>query len=440
MNVDKIHPSFLEKIKLKPIISKEIEERIGKSTLDQLISARESKIKTIISFKNDSDRKKFIKNHKNLEIISTFEIVPSLLMEIDPKTIFDLSEDELIECIEENQRLYQSMNNVSELLNIKRFKNSLLPFTGKNVSIALLDSGIGKNFVSLDYSSIHQINFTNEEPSDENFHATLLTHILKNKSSEFGEGYIGLCPDVKIIDFKIFNNAGVAYFSDFLKAFDHILENDFKFNILLICSSTLNPVSNGNDILSKSCDILFNKLNIIIVASGGNFGPEFNTIGSPGASKSAITVGAISKEGKITYFSGKDLIDVNNYKPEVWLPGSKITVPVKGIDTYEISGTSISAIFCAGIIALIKEAKPQITRDEILELFNKSKTFMLKRKSENVVGFIDVVQIFKILGLYEEKPVPYSILVKKAIYLSIGFLIISLILFYLIRFLDFILI
>ncbi|MBA7681581.1 hypothetical protein ES703_89921 [subsurface metagenome] len=384
MNVDKIHPSFLEKIKLKPIISKEIEERIGKSTLDQLILSRESKIKTIISFKNDSDRKKFIKNHKNLEIISTFEIIPSLLMEIDQKTIFDLSEDGLIKCIEENQRLYQSMNNVSELLNIKRFKNSLLPFTGKNVSIALLDSGIGKNFESLDYSSIHQINFTNEEPSDENFHATLLTHILKNKSSEFGEGYIGLCPDVKIIDFKIFNNAGVAYFSDFLKAFDHILENDFKFNILLICSCTLNPVSNGNDILSKSCDILFNKLNIIIVTSGGNFGPEFNTIGS--------------------------------------------------------SGTSISATFCAGIIALIKETKPQITRDEILELFNKSKTFMAKRKSENVVGFIDVVQIFKILGLYEEKPVPYSTLVKKAIYLSIGFLIICLILFYSIRFLDFILI
>ncbi len=51
MNVDKIHPSFLEKIKLKPIISKEIEERIGKSTLDQLILAREFKIKTIISFK-----------------------------------------------------------------------------------------------------------------------------------------------------------------------------------------------------------------------------------------------------------------------------------------------------------------------------------------------------------------------------------------------------
>lgn len=440
MNVDKIYPSFLEKIKLKPTISKEIEERIGKSTLDQLILARESKIKTIISFKSDSDQKKFIQNHKNLEIISTFKIVPSLLMETDQKTIFDLSEDELIEYIEEDQRLYQSMNTVSELLSINKFKNSLLPFTGKNVTIVLLDSGTKKDCDSLDYSLIEQINLTNEEPSNENFHATLLTHILKNKSTEYGEGFLGLCPDIKLFDLKVFNNAGVAFISDFLRAFDYILEKIIKFDILLICSSTLNPSSNGNDILSKSCDILFNKLHIIIIASAGNFGPESNTIGVPGASKSAITVGAISKEGKITYFSGKDLIDMNNYKPEVYFPGSKITVPVKGIDTYEVSGTSISATICAGIIALIKEAKPQITRNEILELFNKSKTFMLKRKSENAIGFIDVVEIFKLLGFYEEKPVPYSILVKKAIYLSVSFAIISLILFYIIRLLDFVLI
>ena len=440
MNIDKIDPSFCKKLQPKSTISKEIEEKIGKNILNQLLLARKNNIRAILSFKNENNRKKFVQKNKDLKILLKLKIIPSLVIESDKKTIFKLSDDNLLFYIEEDQRLYQSMNYVSELLNINKFKNSLFPYTGKNVTIAFLDSGIGQNFESLDYSSIEQINLTNEEPSDENFHATLLAHILKNDSLEFGEKFIGICPDVKLIDIKIFDNAGVAFMSDFLRAFDYILENNIKFDILLLCSSTLNPISNGNDILSKSCDILFNKLNIIIVASGGNFGPESNTIGSPGASKSAITVGALSKQSKITYFSGKGSNDVIDNKPEVYFPGSKVTIPVKGINTYEISGTSTSATICAGIIALIKEAKSQITRDEILELFNNSKTFILKRKSENVIGFINVVQIFKSLGLYEKSPVPYSILVKKAIYLSVGFIIISLILFYLIRFIDFILI
>ncbi len=440
MNIGKINPHFLEKLQLKSTISKEIEDKISKNILEQLIMARNPNIRTIVSFKNEKDREKFVQKNTSLKILLKLNIIPSLIIVSDKNTILDLSDDNLIDNIEEDQRLYQSMNYVSELLNINKFKNSLFPYTGKNVTIAFLDSGIGQNFESLDYSSIEQINLTGEEPSDENFHATLLIHILKNNSPDFGEGFIGICPDVKIIDFKIFDNAGIAFMSDFLRAFDYILENDVKFDILLTCSSTLNPSSNGNDILSKSCDILFNKLNAIIVVSGGNFGPESNTIGSPGTSKSVITVGAISKQSKITYFSGKGSNDMSDNKPEVFFPGSKVTIPVKGIDTYEISGTSTSATICAGIIALIKEAKPQITKDEILELFNNSKTFMLKSKSENIIGFIDVVKIFKSLGIYEEKPIPYSTLVKKAIYLSLGFIIISLILFYLVLFIDFILI
>lgn len=421
MKTAKIDPSFYQKLS------------------QNLILSDQNKIRTIISFKSIKNREVFVSNNSNLKVLNYFDVIPSVLIEVNKEKILELSENDLIEKIEEDQRLYQSIDYCNELISINKFKDSLYPITGKNVSLALIDSGIDKTCKSLDYSQIKQINLTNEEPSNDNFHATLIAHILKNLSPEFGKDFLGLCPDIELFDFKVFNKNGVAYFSNVLEAIDYIFDKKLNLDIILLTCTTLAP-SNGEDILSESCDILSNSRDTIIIASTGNFGPESDTIGSPGLSKSVITVGGTSKQSIISYFSGIGSKSVDKYKPEVYFPGSKITIPVKGIDAYEVSGTSISAAICAGIISLIKEAKPHITKDEILELFSEAKRPILKYKMIGAQDLIDVVRVFTILDLYEEKPIPYSALIKKSVKISIYFIALLITAFFLIRLIDFILI
>ena len=69
MNIDKIAPSFFEKLQPKSTISKEIEKKIGKNILNQLILARKNNIRTILSFSSDNLQWLFLK-HRRLKLSS----------------------------------------------------------------------------------------------------------------------------------------------------------------------------------------------------------------------------------------------------------------------------------------------------------------------------------------------------------------------------------
>ena len=412
MKYQKIYPSFIEKIKEQP-----------------------EKQRVIISFKNLSDRKKFISKNKKLKIIKKFNLIPSINVSLTKEQILTYDKEKLIKQIEEDQQLYLSMLDVMEILGLNDYKASQISFTGRNVNLGILDVGINNNFPSIsNINIIHQkldnskkeITFKKEE--HEVSHGTIMASIISNQFKNSDENLIGIAPHVKIHDFNVSNSKDKYYFSHILEFFDIIVKEKVMIEVLLISFITSSP-SDGKDILSLSCNALADK-GIIIVSPAGNFGPETQSIGSPGAAKKVITFGTLEKELTIPEFSGRGPTLDERIKPDFLLPGSKIDVPLSQNFRVSVTGTSVSASLGAGIIALIKEYDPTVSYDEIIKLLEKSSIDLDYDNNAQGYGTLNLPRIFKTLDLYQEKKVPYNNLVKNSLKYSIEFLIILILLFY----------
>ena len=109
---------------------------------------------------------------------------------------------------------------------------------------------------------------------------------------------------------------------------------------------------------------LFDHEDMAIFFSAGNAGPGANSIGSPGNSKNAVTVGALGHGNSTTVagFSSRGPTDDGRRKPDIMAPGSS-TVSAAGdashtsnnCGTKALSGTSMSCPTTAGGAALLRE-------------------------------------------------------------------------------------
>ena len=430
MNSEKIYPIFFKKLK-NQTNTQILQVFEGKSFSD-----KEEKIRVIITFENTIKREDFLLKHKNLEIINKFELIPAINLYLTRKKIQIFQENDLIERIEEDQKLYLSMLDAFKMMSFNNYKEPQISFTGKNITVGIVDNGINRNINSIsgvildEYNLINKLKKEKEAREEgEITHGTLMASIIGNQYLDKNKNFIGIVPDVKIIDFNASNSNQEFFFSNILELFDTIIKNKVKIEVLLISFTTLHT-SDGKDILSLACNLLVER-GIIIICPSGNFGPESYTIGSPGAAEKVITIGAFTKKGTIAYYSGRGpTLDERN-KPDFCLPGSEIEIILSSDTRINMSGTSVAASIGAGIVALIKEINPNFSRGEILEILKEASVDFNYDKVSQGNGMINIARIFNNLGLYQETTLSYAHLIKNASMLSIGLILSLFLLFYL---------
>jgi subtilisin family serine protease len=118
------------------------------------------------------------------------------------------------------------------------------------------------------------------------------------------------------------------------------------------------PVSLEADYLTRN--------RIIVVAAAGNRGPRSKTIGSPGSSRLAVTVGKVDKHNFVTMNSSRGPALDGEVKPDCVAPGAEIiaAVPLRFKAAYGFYDcTSIAAPHVTGILALLKERFPNSAPD-----------------------------------------------------------------------------
>lgn len=128
--------------------------------------------------------------------------------------------------------------------------------------------------------------------------------------------------------------------------------------------------SDGLDTLSRAVNGAV-EAGIVAVVAAGNTGSDNYTIGSPGAADRAITVCAVRDPGEkgwsLAPFSSRGPTTDGRIKPDICAPGVRISAPQAGTtDRYvTYSGTSMATPFIAGVAALLLEANPYLSVDDV---------------------------------------------------------------------------
>ena len=162
-----------------------------------------------------------------------------------------------------------------------------LGYDGRGIKIAVIDTGVDYLHPDLfGYGDGGKIvggyNFVDEStmPLDKNGHGTEVSGIIAS------DGQLhGIAPKASIFAYKVSENGDNVSSDLIIKAVNRAIEDDVDvINISLGVNKTNSKIDN---VVNKAA-----RNGILVVAAAGNDGPGLKTIGSPGQSPDAITVGA----------------------------------------------------------------------------------------------------------------------------------------------------
>lgn len=294
------------------------------------------------------------------------------------------------------------MNQVKEIVHAKQVYQD--GYTGKNIRIALLDTGIYEHpdvksriLMFRDYVKRRQTCY------DDNGHGTHIAGILCGNGRGSNGIIRGMAPDAELFVFKILDEKGDGKTEDALSALDWLLHNHKKYNIRLLNFSMgyrLDAKKSLQIQLMDKLNLLWNE-GVIIVTAAGNNGPTDNSITVPGISRNVITVGACGKEEQYknasAEYSGRGPTLCCIVKPEILAPGSNIlSLSAKG-DKYEKkSGTSMSVPIVCGGLALALEKRQDITPAEMKILLYDS-VERTEGIQNNFWGILNIDNLMKML-------------------------------------------
>ncbi|MDQ7821247.1 MAG: S8 family peptidase [Candidatus Eremiobacteraeota bacterium] len=268
-------------------------------------------------------------------------------------------------------------------------------FTGKDVTIAVIDTGIHPH-PDLKGKIIGFKDFINgqKEPYDDQGHGTHVSGDCAGTGEASQGKYKGTAPDAKLVGIKVLAKDGSGRFSDIIKGVQWATENKEKYNIKVINMSLGGPAfqSYKDDPICQAVEAAMEK-GIIPVIAAGNSGPKASTVGSPGMDPNVLTVGALDtkrtvdpSDDGIAKFSSRGPTYDGLTKPDILSPGVYITaanapgsqldqlpqIPHVGTDYISISGTSMATPVLAGIVADIIQARPDLTPQQIKEVFTST--------------------------------------------------------------------
>jgi len=309
---------------------------------------------------------------------------------------------------------------------------------GSNIAVAVIDSGIrgsGKlTFKELTTwnTSTSRIVYAQSWISDnwgtaDHFgHGTHVAGLIGGNGfystgTQYTETFKGIAPNVNLVNLRVLDQNGQGLDSNVIAAIQTAISLKSKYNIRVINLSLGRPVfeSYTLDPLCQAVEAAY-QAGIVVVVSAGNFGRDnsfqnggYATITAPGNDPYVITVGAMKMMGTpdraddliATYSSkGPTLID-HIAKPDLVAPGNQLVslvsggamlsssfasnyVPLSAYQTgqtyglpstsyYVMSGTSMAAPVVSGAVALLLQANPQMTPDQVKARLMKTayKTF-----------------------------------------------------------------
>lgn len=234
--------------------------------------------------------------------------------------------------------------------------------TGKNITIAVLDTGIDSTHPELQGKVTESYSFNDRSKQiqsissqDTNGHGTHVAGLICGKQ-------VGVAPETKLID-AILIPKGTGNLSNLILWLDWLaLRADV--NIANISAG----IPRYFDEISDLIDTLL-AVGILPVCAIGNDG--FNNHIAPANCRNSLSVGAVNSNNQVASFSGNATMSVNKQLynvPYLVAPGEGVYSSVQGGGYEAWDGTSMAAPIVSGVAALILEKySKQITVGSLID-------------------------------------------------------------------------
>jgi serine protease AprX len=283
--------------------------------------------------------------------------------------------------------------------------------TGKGVGVAIIDSGIVPAKGLADAARVvngPDLSFESVQPNlrhlDTFGHGTHMAGIIGGRDPEVAPGkevttdpakFVGVAPDTTLVNVKVAATDGAVDVSQVIAAIDWVVShrNDPGLNIrVLNLSFGTDSVQDPRlDPLSHAVEAAWRK-GIVVVVAVGNDGPTRSQVAMPAANKYVIAVGAADHVG--TEPKGDDVVAAFSTRgsttraADLLAPGRSIVslrTPNSFIDSsypsglipattdptqrfFKGSGTSQATAVVSGAVALLLQARPTLSPDEVKRL------------------------------------------------------------------------
>jgi serine protease AprX len=260
---------------------------------------------------------------------------------------------------------------------------------GTGVGIAVIDTGVTE-VADLAGRVVGGIDLSGEgDGVDRLGHGTFIAGIAAGNGSASGGEHAGVAPGAHVVPVKISGLNGGADVSHVLAAIQYVVsfKDTYDIGVLNLSLGTDSTQPNALSPLNYAVQRAWDA-GIVVVVSAGNHGAEGpGRIPKPADDPLVITVGSIDRSGTpgrgddtvASYSSRGPSIADGVVKPDLVAPGSHLVglrAPGSGLDLHAPSahvgsayargsGTSFAAAVTSGAVALLRQAHPHWTPDQV---------------------------------------------------------------------------
>lgn len=204
--------------------------------------------------------------------------------------------------------------------------------------------------------------------------------------------YAGIAPEASLVGIGAGEAIAILHA---LQGFDYVLANQQRYGIDVVTNSW--GGGNGfdpNDPISQASYEAYRR-GIVVLFAAGNDGPAEDTLSTHASDPWVIAVGSGTKAGDLSDFSSRGVAGDFYKHIDIVAPGSSINstralgtpLPILGPlfdtthPTYPVyyagmSGTSMATPFVAGTVALMLEANPDLSPDQVEQILVETATPM----------------------------------------------------------------
>jgi subtilisin family serine protease len=267
--------------------------------------------------------------------------------------------------------------------------------SGTGVTVGILDTGIDPSHPDLEGKVVAWKDWSGDEAEkgrDKHGHGTHCAGTIAGGNTSGRQ--IGVAPNVKLVIGRIFGDKGNASLAGILGAMNWVTDPDGDAET----NDAPRVVSNswgGKQGSMENEQAMWNlvqgwrALNMVPVFAAGNSGPWPKTVGTPGGYPHSFAVGSTTAKDKASSFSSRGPIawdGVKYNKPDISAPGSGILSAKPGGGYQKMSGTSMACPHMAGLAALVVEANPDYTVEQVEDLLKSTSKDLGKKGADTTYG------------------------------------------------------